>query len=86
MCGIWAVFGSDEDVSVQHNAAHKVSHRGPDAFRIETIHLIPRCCLGFHRLAINDDLAGMQPLRVFRYPHIWLMFNGEIYNHKLVSI
>ncbi|KAJ8314233.1 hypothetical protein KUTeg_008794 [Tegillarca granosa] len=83
MCGIWAVFGTDEDTCVQCNAAHKITHRGPDAFRIESIHLIPKSCLGFHRLAIVDDLAGMQPMRVYRYPHIWLLYNGEIYNHKL---
>ena len=38
MCGIWAVFGSDENVSAQCNAVHKITHRGPDAFRIENIH------------------------------------------------
>lgn len=86
MCGIWAIFGSDDDVAMQCNAAHKITHRGPDAFRLETIHHFPNCALGFHRLAIVDDLAGMQPMRVFKYPHIWLMYNGEIYNHKLVRI
>lgn len=86
MCGIWAIFGSDDDVAMQCNAAHKITHRGPDAFRLETIHHFPNCALGFHRLAIVDDLAGMQPMRVFKYPHIWLMYNGEIYNHELVRI
>lgn len=85
MCGIWAIFGSDDDVAMQCNAAHKITHRGPDAFRLETIHHFPNCALGFHRLAIVDDLAGMQPMRVFKYPHIWLMYNGEIYNHKLLE-
>lgn len=82
MCGIWAIFGSPDDTSIQCNAAHKITHRGPDAFRIETIHHFPTCCLGFHRLAIVDDLQGMQPMRVFRYPHVWLIYNGEIYNHQ----
>ena len=85
MCGIWAIFGSPDDTSIQCNAAHKITHRGPDAFRIETIHHFPTCCLGFHRLAIVDDLQGMQPMRVFKYPHIWLIYNGEIYNHQLVK-
>lgn len=85
MCGIWAIFGSDDDVAIQCNAAHKITHRGPDAFRLETIHHFPNCALGFHRLSIVDDLAGMQPMRVFKYPHIWLMYNGEIYNHKLLE-
>ncbi|XP_061179872.1 asparagine synthetase [glutamine-hydrolyzing]-like [Saccostrea echinata] len=85
MCGIWAIFGSDDDVAIQCNAAHKITHRGPDAFRLETIHHFPNCALGFHRLSIVDDLAGMQPMRVFKYPHIWLMYNGEIYNHKFLE-
>lgn len=81
MCGIWAVFGSDENVSAQCNAVHKITHRGPDAFRIENIHHFQNCCLGFHRLSIVDDLRGMQPMRLFTYPHTYLIYNGEIYNH-----
>ena len=86
MCGIWAVFGSDGDISVQCNAAHKITHRGPDAFRLESMNHFPGCCLGFHRLAIVDDLQGMQPMRIFQHPHIWVLYNGEIYNHDLVTI
>ncbi|GFN90716.1 asparagine synthetase [glutamine-hydrolyzing] [Plakobranchus ocellatus] len=85
MCGIWAVFGSDDNVSVQCNAVHKITHRGPDAFRIENIHHFPNCCLGFHRLSIVDDLRGMQPMRLYTYPYTWLVYNGEIYNHKALS-
>ncbi|XP_071102468.1 asparagine synthetase [glutamine-hydrolyzing]-like [Haliotis cracherodii] len=85
MCGIWAVFGSDEDVSVQCNAVHKITHRGPDAFRIENINHFQNCCLGFHRLAIVDDVRGMQPMRLYTHPHIWLIYNGEIYNYKSVA-
>ncbi|KAK6165894.1 hypothetical protein SNE40_022711 [Patella caerulea] len=85
MCGIWAVFGSDEDVSVQCNAVHKITHRGPDAFRIENINHFTNCCLGFHRLAIVDDIKGMQPMRLYTYPNIWLIYNGEIYNHELLE-
>ncbi|XP_033749214.1 asparagine synthetase [glutamine-hydrolyzing]-like [Pecten maximus] len=29
-----------------------------------------------------DVKHGMQPMRVSRYPHIWLIYNGEIYNHR----
>ncbi|BFZ02043.1 hypothetical protein BsWGS_05082 [Bradybaena similaris] len=82
MCGIWAVFGSDDNVSVQCNAAHKIGHRGPDAFRIENINHLQNSCLGFHRLSIVDDIRGMQPLRLYTHPYIWLVYNGEIYNHK----
>ncbi|XP_057683186.1 asparagine synthetase [glutamine-hydrolyzing] isoform X2 [Corythoichthys intestinalis] len=81
MCGIWAMFGSDECLSSQCANAVKIAHRGPDAFRFENIHGLANCCLGFHRLAILDQLHGMQPLRVKKFPFLWLCYNGEIYNH-----
>ncbi|XP_012230239.1 asparagine synthetase [glutamine-hydrolyzing] isoform X2 [Linepithema humile] len=36
--------------------------------------------LGFHRLAIVDELYGMQPMRIHKYPQLFLLCNGEIYN------
>lgn len=82
MCGIWAIFGSDGDISFQCNSVHKIAHRGPDAFRIESIHHFQNSCLGFHRLAIVDDLCGMQPMRTFQHPYVYLIYNGEIFNFK----
>ncbi|XP_066529962.1 asparagine synthetase [glutamine-hydrolyzing]-like isoform X2 [Hoplias malabaricus] len=82
MCGIWALFGSDECLSVQCTCAMKIAHRGPDAFRFENVNDFTNCCFGFHRLAIVDQLYGMQPLRVKKFPYLWLCYNGEIYNHK----
>ncbi|XP_030645403.1 asparagine synthetase [glutamine-hydrolyzing] [Chanos chanos] len=82
MCGIWALFGSDECLSVQCTSAMKIAHRGPDAFRFENVNGFTNCCFGFHRLAIVDQLHGMQPLRVKKFPFLWLCFNGEIYNHQ----
>ncbi|KAI7798430.1 asparagine synthetase [glutamine-hydrolyzing] isoform X2 [Triplophysa rosa] len=81
MCGIWALFGSDECLAVQIINAMKIAHRGPDAFRFENVNDFTNCCFGFHRLAIVDKLYGMQPLRVKKFPHLWLCYNGEIYNH-----
>ncbi|XP_033831528.1 asparagine synthetase [glutamine-hydrolyzing] [Periophthalmus magnuspinnatus] len=81
MCGIWALFGSDECLSVQCTSAMKIAHRGPDAFRFENVNGFTNCCFGFHRLAIVDQLYGMQPLRVKKFPYLWLCYNGEIYNH-----
>ncbi|XP_033761539.1 asparagine synthetase [glutamine-hydrolyzing]-like [Pecten maximus] len=81
MCGIWAIFGSTSDLVTLCNAASKIAHRGPDAFRLESVYQFPSCCLGFHRLAILDADHGMQPMRVFRHPNVWLIYNGEIYNH-----
>ncbi|KAK7899604.1 hypothetical protein WMY93_020457 [Mugilogobius chulae] len=81
MCGIWALFGSDECLSVQCTSAMKIAHRGPDAFRFENVNGFTNCCFGFHRLAIVDQLYGMQPLRIKKFPYLWLCYNGEIYNH-----
>lgn len=81
MCGIWALFGSDECLSVQCTSAMKIAHRGPDAFRFENVNGFTSCCFGFHRLAIVDQLYGMQPLRIKKFPFLWLCYNGEIYNH-----
>ncbi|XP_035676332.1 asparagine synthetase [glutamine-hydrolyzing]-like [Branchiostoma floridae] len=82
MCGIWALFGGDGNVAEQCSCALKIAHRGPDSFRLESVRHFERCVLGFHRLCINDGEHGMQPMRVRRYPHLWLCCNGEIYNHK----
>ncbi|XP_068215032.1 asparagine synthetase [glutamine-hydrolyzing] [Palaemon carinicauda] len=85
MCGIWAIFGSDENVSKQCSACLTIAHRGPDSFRIENVNHFPNCCFGFHRLAIVDDIYGMQPMRLNCLPHLWLCYNGEIYNYKLLA-
>lgn len=84
MCGIWAVFGSDRCLSGLCSSAMKIAHRGPDAFRMENVNGFTNCCFGFHRLAIVDQLYGMQPLRIKKFPYLWLCYNGEIYNHQLV--
>ncbi|XP_063964549.1 asparagine synthetase [glutamine-hydrolyzing]-like isoform X1 [Lytechinus pictus] len=93
MCGIWALFGgpwspkSSEDVARLTSSAAKVSHRGPDGFRFEHVPDVPNCpCfLGFHRLNIVGGSYWMQPMRLKQYPHIWMIYNGEIYNYKKVQ-
>lgn len=85
MCGIWALFGSDECLSAQCTCAMKIAHRGPDAFRFENVNGYTNCCFGFHRLAIVDQLYGMQPLRIKKFPFLWLCYNGEIYNHQTLK-
>lgn len=84
MCGIWGIFGSDVDVHEQVSSCFKIASRGPDCFRFETVIHFLNCAFGFHRLAIVDDLNGMQPMRVLGLPHIWMIYNGEIYNYKQV--
>jgi asparagine synthase (glutamine-hydrolysing) len=80
MCGIWAIFGARKDVKLLCANCTKVAHRGPDAWRIESIPAFPNTCLGFQRLAIVDPTYGMQPMTLRAYPHLWLIYNGEIYN------
>lgn len=85
MCGIWAIFGSSEEIADYFNCALKIAHRGPDCFRLESIPNFGNSCLAFHRLAVVDSVYGMQPMRVFSLPHLYLIYNGEIYNHKALG-
>ena len=72
MCGIFALFGEEVEVS-----SYLLSHRGPDDYRSKTL---GNCRMDFYRLAINDLTdAGMQP---FRKEDEMLICNGEIYNHR----
>ncbi|KAG5330075.1 ASNS synthetase, partial [Acromyrmex heyeri] len=81
MCGIWALFGlGAQSMTCICENFDKISHRGPEAFKIEFDNRIKNGYLGFHRLAIVDSLYGMQPMRVREYPYLFLLCNGEIYN------
>lgn len=82
MCGIWCIFGSSVDVHQQIPSSFNIAHRGPDCFRMESVNHFCRCVFGFHRLAIVDDIFGMQPMRLHALPHIWMTYNGEIYNFQ----
>ncbi|KAH0948868.1 hypothetical protein HN011_001280 [Eciton burchellii] len=86
MCGIWALFGLDtQPLTCICENFDKISHRGPEAFKIEFDSRVKNGYLGFHRLAIVDALYGMQPMRIHKYPHLFLLCNGEIYNYKTVG-
>lgn len=81
MCGIWALFGLDtQPLTCICENFDKISHRGPEAFKIEFDNRVKNGYLGFHRLTIVDGLYGMQPMRIHKYPHLFLLCNGEIYN------
>ncbi|XP_054004849.1 asparagine synthetase [glutamine-hydrolyzing] [Hylaeus anthracinus] len=86
MCGIWALFGLDgQPLTCICKSFQKIEHRGPEAFRLEYDDKIKNGYFGFHRLAIVDNLHGMQPMRLYKYPHYFLLCNGEIYNHKEIG-
>lgn len=83
MCGIWAVFGSETNLHTMCAKAFiKITHRGPDAWRVEYDKQVKNCCVGFHRLTIVDCTYGMQPMKLHQFPHRSLICNGELYNQK----
>jgi asparagine synthase (glutamine-hydrolysing) len=81
MCGICGVISLREPIEQQHllAMAQTMTHRGPDA---DGFYLTPErdVGLGFRRLSIVDLSTGDQPMSN-EDNSIWLIFNGEIYNH-----
>jgi asparagine synthase (glutamine-hydrolysing) len=76
MCGIAGIHGQSED-SV-HSLLDKLLHRGPDGRDVVTL---DGGTFGHVRLAIVDVDAGRQPMSS-PDGSVWLVCNGEIYNHK----
>jgi len=82
MCGIAGIYrhggqpNPDDERALRAMIA-TLAHRGPDD---EGIHLTPGAALGFRRLSIVDLTGGHQPLSN-EDGTIWLVLNGEIYNH-----
>ncbi|MFQ5851438.1 MAG: asparagine synthase (glutamine-hydrolyzing) [Candidatus Binatia bacterium] len=84
MCGICGVFDLTGHPNLTHRRlvtmADTMTHRGPDD---SGTYISPDRCLGFgfRRLAIVDlSSAGRQPMSN-EDGTLWLVFNGEIYNH-----
>ncbi len=76
MCGITGIIGSpNRDLLLRMR--DRLRHRGPDD---EGVYLNGDAGLGFRRLSILDLETGRQPMRGCR--PIWIVFNGEIYNHR----
>src|ERR1035437_8494863 len=86
MCGIVGIweYGASEgrvDLPLVERMRDTMPHRGPDDVGA---HLFDngRGGFGFRRLSIIDlSVAGHQPMRGCESRDIWLVFNGEIYNH-----
>src|SRR5919197_6528495 len=84
MCGICGVlsFGPQAepiDEPLLRRMSDTMQHRGPDA---EGFFISPeqRIGFGFRRLSIVDLSTGDQPMSN-EDGSVWLIFNGEIYNH-----
>src|SRR3954453_17453440 len=86
MCGItgiWEYAASEGtvDLSLVERMRDTMPHRGPDDVGS---HLFDngRGAFGFRRLSIIDlSPAGHQPMTGCDGRNVWLVFNGEIYNH-----
>lgn len=81
MCGIAGIWnrgnGSPVDPIVLDRMAKALGHRGPDAHGIHRSSNIGLC---HTRLSIVDIAAGQQPM-CNADGSIFIVFNGEIYNH-----
>ncbi len=81
MCGICGIVHFDSGKPVVQNEIQRmadlITHRGPDdsGFYIKN-----NVGFGFRRLSIIDLHSGHQPL-ANEDNTIWIVFNGEIYNH-----
>jgi len=84
MCGIAGVIEfnrrAEVDPQVLRRMCAAMIHRGPDD---EGIHVEGRVGVAMRRLSIIDVAAGHQPLSN-EDGTIWIVFNGEIYNHAIL--
>jgi asparagine synthase (glutamine-hydrolysing) len=82
MCGICGVFHSDRNQRVDRDALasmnQQIVHRGPDD---DGFFVDKNIGLAMRRLSIIDIQTGHQPLSN-EDENIWIVFNGEIYNHQ----
>lgn len=81
MCGICGVFFCDRDRHVEPQLLadmnRRIVHRGPDD---EGFFVQDNVGLAMRRLSIIDVSTGHQPISNEKRD-IWIVFNGEIYNH-----
>src|SRR5512137_2137473 len=79
MCGIVGFVGQTER-DVLEGMLSAIAHRGPDD---QGVWLGPGAGLGMRRLAIIDLAGGRQPMSN-EDGSLWIVFNGEIYNHRML--
>ncbi len=83
MCGIAGIIGPDIKADAEAAAGliarmcGVISHRGPDD---EGHYVTDEVAIGMRRLAIIDVATGRQPISN-EDGSVWIVFNGEIYNH-----
>ncbi|MCH2223354.1 MAG: asparagine synthase (glutamine-hydrolyzing) [Crocinitomicaceae bacterium] len=86
MCGITGFIDFRGKSSFEHltKMTKTLSHRGPDGEGLELINTTSaQVGLGHRRLAILDlSDHGKQPMA---FEHLWVCFNGEIYNFREIK-
>ena len=84
MCGIAGIVASDALHADERARAvlmrDVIAHRGPDD---AGLYADDRAALAHRRLSIVDLAAGHQPL-ANEDESVWIVFNGEIYNHASI--
>ncbi|NLX97684.1 MAG: asparagine synthase (glutamine-hydrolyzing) [Rhodopirellula sp.] len=92
MCGITGAIWTEPDRAIDEPTLRRMvetlRHRGPDDEGVYTSQhrlrpgygLVPGVALGFRRLSIIDLACGRQPMSN-EDGTVWVVFNGEIYNH-----
>src|SRR5687768_3859281 len=83
VCGICGVVSLEGDLPPNVAAAigamtDRLKHRGPDG---GAVRCAPWYGFGHRRLAIIDRAGGDQPM-TNEDRSVWIVFNGEIYNHR----
>jgi asparagine synthase (glutamine-hydrolysing) len=77
MCGIAGIAGQTDRVVLERMLG-AIIHRGPDD---SGVWIGPEAGIGMRRLAIIDLAGGRQPM-TSEDESLWIVFNGEIYNHR----
>ena len=81
MCGIAGIMKFGQDARADSGAVRRMcaamTHRGPDD---EGVYADGPTAIGMRRLSIIDVAGGHQPL-TNETGTVWIVFNGEIYNH-----
>ena len=84
MCGICGIVNFNRNDTINPEILVEMRdvmiHRGPDD---EGLYINQNVGFGFRRLSIVDISSGHQPM-CNEDGDIWIVFNGEIYNHSII--
>jgi asparagine synthase (glutamine-hydrolysing) len=84
MCGICGIYNAKNRESISRHTLEQmtnvITHRGPDD---SGFYLDGPLGLGFTRLSIIDLSGGHQPM-CNETGDVWIVFNGEIWNYKVL--